>query len=99
MVLHKLPKGARATGEWTEVSSEGYPVGYCDEVTVVTYERPVTYDGRYAGFGTRVEVYRHGYCHFAQNYYGETAHSDAQREAGDQVTKLIYAKVASPNRV
>lgn len=91
MVLNKMPRGARATGEWVEVSSVGYPTGYCDEVTLVTYEQPVIYDERFVAYATRVEVYHQGNCHFAQNYYGETAHSDAEREAGDAVTKLVYA--------
>lgn len=93
----RLPRGAKQVSEWVEVSSMAYPKGYCDEVTVCTYEADVAYpNGNMPPFvmsAVMVTVYDKGKRIYKQAFYGETAHTDAQRNAQDVVTKALYATV------
>lgn len=91
----KLPKGAKQTSEWVETSSEAYPKGYSDEVTVCYYQADITYPEGFTDPAVMVVVYNKGKATYKQAFYGETADSDARRNAGDKVTKLIYAQVAN----
>jgi hypothetical protein len=83
---YKLPRGAKRTSEWAEVSSEAYPTGWAyDEITKVTYD-----DGIKAN-AVMVELYHKGKRVYRQAFYGETADSDAWRESSDALNKLAMA--------
>lgn len=92
MSYYKLPRGAKRTSEWAEVSSEAYPTGWAyDEITKVTYEAEVTYDDGIKANAVMVELYHKGKRVYRQAFYGETADSDAWRESGDALNKLAMA--------
>jgi hypothetical protein len=87
----RLPKGAKQTSGWVEVSSEAYPKGYTDEVTVCYYTANIAYWDNFTAPAVMVVVYDNGKKTYKQAFYGETADSDARRNASDKVTKLIHA--------
>lgn len=93
MPHYKLPKGAKLTSKWVEVSSEAIPTGQAfDEITKVTYEATYSYaDGCvvFSAVAQTVEVYYKGKRHYRKSFYGETSHSDAEREGSDAVNKLF----------
>jgi hypothetical protein len=99
MSHYKLPKGAKRVGDWKEVACEPFglevifPFGNTvEDITKVTYEAEVTYDnGKFVANGVMVELYRKGNRIYRQAFYGETAHSDAERESGDEISKLLFA--------
>lgn len=86
----KLPKGAVNTTGWEEVSSVAYPKGYFDEVTVCTYHAQTKYPEGFTDTSVMVVVYDKGKQVYKQAFYGETSHSDAERNARDAVNKALY---------
>ena len=89
MVHNKLPKGARLTSKWVEVSSEAIPTGVAyDEITKVTYEATYAYSDGFSAEAQMVEVYYKGKREYRKSFYGETSHSDAQRMSSDAINKL-----------
>lgn len=91
MTMKRLPKGAKQVGAWCEVASEGYPKGYNNEVTVCYYDADIQYADGFVGTATMVTIYEAGKRIYKQAFYGETAESDAQRHANDEVSKALYA--------
>lgn len=92
MSYYKLPRGAKRTSEWAEVSSELFPTGWAyDEITKVTYEAEVTYSDGIKANAVMVELYHDGKRIYRQAFYGETADSDAQRESSDALNKASLA--------
>lgn len=90
MVHYKLPKGAKLTSKWEEVSAEAIPTGQAfDEITKVTYEATYTYADGFSAVAQMVEVYYKGKREYRKSFYGETSHSDAEREGSDAVNKLF----------
>jgi hypothetical protein len=89
MSYKKLPKGAKLTGKWEEVSAEAIPTGWSyDEITKVTYQAEVTYNDGMKAYAVMVELYHDGNRKYRQAFYGETAESDAERESRDELNKL-----------
>lgn len=91
MTLKRMPKGARLTTAWCEVSSEAYPKGWNNEVTVCYYEADMTYADGFVIPATMVTIYDAGKRIYKQAFYGETAEDDARRHASDEVSKALYA--------
>lgn len=91
MTMKRLPKGAKQVGAWCEVSSDAYPKGWNNEVTVCYYEADIQYADGFVMPATMVAIYDGGACIYKQAFYGETAESDAERHASDEVTKALYA--------
>lgn len=91
MTMKKLPKGSKQVGAWIEVSSEAYPKGWNNEVTVCYYDADIEYADGIVGTATMVTIYDAGERIYKQAFYGETAESDARRHASDEVSKALYA--------
>lgn len=91
MTMKKLPRGAKQVGAWLEVSSECYPKGWNNEVTVCYYDADIEYADGIVGVATLVAIYDAGKRIYRQAFYGETADSDARRHAADEVAKALYA--------
>lgn len=107
MSYKKLPKGAKQVTQWakhTELNTESYDSGYTfgsQQSVFVEYdeaqiEYPNGNNTPILAYATRVSVYRTNGTGlkrvYRQAFYGETAEDDARREAGDHVSKLLYAK-------
>lgn len=90
MEHNKLPKGAKRISEWKETSSNTYPKGYNGEITVCYYEADIAYPEGFVDPAVMVVVYDNGKQIYKQAFYGETAHSDAQRNGNDAFNKALY---------
>lgn len=91
MTLKTLPRGAKLTTAWCEVSSYAYPKGWFNEVTICHYEADMTYADGMVIPAAMVAVYDDGKCVYKQAFYGETAETDAERHGNDAVSKALYA--------
>jgi hypothetical protein len=88
----RLPRGAKQVSQWVETSSEAYPKGY-GEVTQCYYNADIAYPEGFVDPAVMVIVYDNGKQIYKQAFYGETADSDARRNANNATTKAIYATV------
>lgn len=91
MTLKRMPRGAKLTTAWCEVSSYSYPKGWNNEVTICHYEADMTYADGFVMAAAMVAVYDDGKCVYRQAFYGETAVMDAERFGNEAVSKALYA--------